>query len=208
MLILYAFATPNSLKPIIALEELSLPYDLRPVDLRKGEQRGEAFRAMNPNGKVPVLVDDDPATGALTMGESAAILVHLAEKSGQLLPAETTARAKVFEQLFFHASSVSPAFLQAFLVALQKDADPRAKEHALTEVNCVLGLLDRVLADDEHVAGQAYSIADIAHYGWLWRHQAIGANFDAFPHVFRWFEQVSARPAVQAAIIKLAVLTV
>jgi GST-like protein len=108
MLTLHAFATPNSLKPAIALEEMGLPYHLQPVDLRKGEQRSDAFRAMNPNSKVPVLVDGD-----LVLSESAAILVHLAETSGQLLPTAPAARAKVFEQLFFHASAVSPAFLQA-----------------------------------------------------------------------------------------------
>jgi GST-like protein len=201
MLTLHAYATPNSLKPVIALEELGLPYDLQPVDLRRGEQRSDAFRAMNLNGKVPVLVDD-----ALVLGESAAILVHLAEKTGRLMPTEATARAKGFEQLFFHASGVSPAFLQAFLVVIQKHPDPIARDRASKEVDRVLGILDQVLAHDTHVAGDAYSIADIAHFGWLWRHQAIGATLDSVPNVARWFAQVSARAPVQAAIAKITAL--
>lgn len=201
MLTLHAFATPNSLKPVIALEELGLPYNLQPVDLRRGEQRGDVFRAMNPNGKVPVLVDDE-----LVLGESAAILVHLAEKTGQLMPTEAIARAKIFEQLFFHASGVSPAFLQAFLVAIQKEPDPIARDRASKEVDRVLGVLDQVLARDVHVAGDAYSIADIAHFGWLWRHQAIGATLDSVPNVARWFAQVFARAPVQSAIAKIAAL--
>jgi len=156
---------------------------------------------MNPNGAVPVLVDD-----ALVLGESAAILVHLAEKNGQLLPAAAADRAKVFEQLFFHASGVSPAFLQAFLVAMQKQPDGLAKERVLSEVNRVLDVLDLQLARHEHVSGQDYSIADIAHFGWLWRHQAIGATLDEVPNVARWFAQMSARAAVQSAITRVAAL--
>jgi GSH-dependent disulfide-bond oxidoreductase len=201
MLTLYAFATPISLKAAIALEELELAYELKPVDLRKGDQRGDAFRAMNPNGKVPVLVDGD-----LILSESAAILVHLAERSGQLLPAEPVARARVFEQLFFHASGVSPAFLQAFLIAIAEEPDELARARALAEVNRVLGVLDRLLTRHEHVAGPEYSIADIAHYGWLWRHQAISAALDRFPDVNRWFAQMSARPAVQAATARITAL--
>jgi GST-like protein len=204
MLTLHAFPTPNSLKPLIALEELGLPYKLQPVDLRKGEQRDEGFRAMNPNSKVPVLVDGDATNGGLVLSESAAILVHLAEQNGQLLPTETAARAKVFEQLFFHASGVSPAFLQAFLVAIQKEPDALAQAKALKEVDRVLGVLDQVIGQNEYVAGDTYSIADIAHFGWIWRHQAIGANLDGFPNVDRWYEVVSARRAVQSAIAKIA----
>jgi len=206
MLTLHAFATPNSLKPVIALEELGLPYELSPIDLRKGEQRGESFRLMNRNGKVPVLIDSDLSGSELVLSESAAILVHLAEKCGQLLPTETAARAKVFEQLFFHASGVSPAFLQAFLVTIQKE-HALARDRAMKEVDRVLDVLDQVLAEHDHVAGQAYTIADVAHFGWLWRHAAIGANLAGFPNVDRWFTQVSARPAVQSAISKIATLT-
>jgi GSH-dependent disulfide-bond oxidoreductase len=206
MLTLHAFTTPNSLKPLIALEELGLTYSLQPVDLRKGEQRSDAFRSLNPNGKVPVLTDLDPAGHGLVLSESAAILVHLAEQAEQLLPTERNARAKVFEQLLFHASGVSPAFLQAFLVAIQKEPDEAARERALKEVDRVLGVLDQMLGDTKYVAGQAYTIADIAHFGWVWRHAAVGASLDQFAHVARWYEQLSARPAVQSAIAKITTL--
>lgn len=105
MIEVHAFATPNSIKVLIALEEMALPYELKAVNVRKGEQKTDAFLAINPNGKVPVLVD-----GGFVLTESAAILIYLAEKTGRLLPKDGVARARVFEQLFFHASGLSPAF--------------------------------------------------------------------------------------------------
>ncbi|WGS45434.1 glutathione S-transferase family protein [Burkholderia sp. JSH-S8] len=204
---LHAFATANSVKATIALEEMGLDYRLVPVDLRRGEQKSDAFKAMNPNAKVPVLVDRSvPGHGDVVLGESAAILVHLAEKTGQLLPQDGPARGKVFEQLFFHASGVSPAFLQAFLVAIQASPQPDAKARALAEVDRTLGVLDHVLAHQPYVAGDAYSIADIAHFGWVWRHDAVGATLDAFPSVARWHDEISARPAVVTAIAKTVAL--
>lgn len=208
MLTLHAFATPNSLKPAIALEELGLPYELRAVDLRKGEQRGRGFLAMSRNGKVPVLIDDDLETGSQALGESAAILVHLAERGGALLPLDAAGRAKVFEQLFFHASAVSPAFLEAFLLSMRTEPDAIGRERALKEVVRVLAVLDQSLEDREHVAGHAYTIADIAHFGWLWRHHAIGLDLDRFPNLARWFAAIFARPAVQTAITRITALAV
>jgi GST-like protein len=113
MLEVYAFPTPNSVKVPIALEEMGLDYQLVAVDLRKGEQKTDAFRAMNPVAKVPVLVDRSVLGSAdVVLSESAPILVYLAEKTGQLLPKDGLNRSKVFEQLFFHASALSPAFLR------------------------------------------------------------------------------------------------
>ncbi|RDS81909.1 glutathione S-transferase family protein [Dyella psychrodurans] len=208
MLEVLAFATPNSVKVPIALEEMGLDYKLIPVNLRQGDQKTDAFRAMNPNAKVPVLIDRSSKSGEgdLVLSESAAILVHLAEKTGQLLPKEGVHRGKVFEQLFFHASGLSPAFLQAFGVALQSSPQPEAKARALAEVDRVLGVLDHGLKHHRYVAGDAYSIADIAHFGWVWRHQAIGVSLDKFPSVTRWYNDVSARPAVVTAIGKTLAL--
>lgn len=207
MLDVYAFSTPNSLKVPIALEEMGLDYRLIPVSLRRGEQRSEHFRALNPNAKVPVLVDSAANDDAgLTLSESAAILVYLAETHGHLLPREPGARAKVFEQLFFHASGVGPAFLQAFLATLQQPPQLDAQAKALAEVERVLGVLDTALAAHRHVAGDAYTIADIAHFGWLWRHEAVGAPLGKFPHVARWYADVAARPAVVTAIAKTVAL--
>ncbi|HDR9583233.1 TPA: glutathione S-transferase family protein [Burkholderia stabilis] len=203
----FAFATPNSVKVPIALEEMGVEYRLVPVDLRRGEQKTDAFRAMNPDAKVPVLVDRSAAgEGDIVVSESAAILVYLAEKTAQLLPASGSQRGKVFEQLFFHASGVSPAFLQAFRVAMHASPEPDAKARALAEVDRTLGVLDRVLDRSRYVAGDTYSIADIAHFGWLWRHQAIGATLDRFPSVARWYDEISARPAVVTAVEKTLAL--
>jgi GST-like protein len=201
MLEVHAYATPNSLKVPIALEEMGLDYQLVPVNLRQGEQKTDAFKAINPNGKVPVLID-----AGVVLGESAAILVHLAEKSGQLLPEDPALRGKVFEQLFFHASGVSPAFLQAFLIAIQSSPQAEAQARALAEVDRVLGVLDHILSSQRYVAGDAYSIADIAHFAWIWRHQAVGASLDKFPFVSRWYAGIHARPAVGKAIEKTMAL--
>lgn len=207
MLEVHAFATPNSVKIPIALEEMGLDYRLVPVNLRLGEQKTDAFKAMNPNAKVPVLIDRSVlGDGEVVLSESAAILVHLAEKTGQLLPKDGPQRGKVFEQLFFHASGLSAAFLQAFLVAIQPSPQPEAKAHALAEVDRTLGVLNHGLAHHRYVAGDAYSIADIAHFGWVWRHQAIGATLDKFPLIARWYDAVSARPAVVTAIAKTLAL--
>ncbi len=207
MLEVFAFATPNSVKVTIALEETGLDYRLVPVNLRQGAQKTDTFKAMNPNAKVPVLVDRSaPGDGELILSESAAILVHLAEKTGQLLPKDGPQRGKVFEQLFFHASGLGPAFLQAFLVAMQPSPQPEAKARALSEVDRALGVLNHSLERHPYVAGDAYSIADIAHFGWVWRHQAIGAALDRSPFVARWYDEISARPAVVTAIAKTLAL--
>lgn len=207
MIDVHAYATPNSLKVPIALEEMGLDYRLFPINLRHGEQRAEAFRAMNPNAKVPVLVDRaDAQAKGIVLSESAAILVYLAEKTGQLLPTEPAQRAKVFEQLFFHASGVSPAYLGAFLVAMQSSPQPEAKSKALAEVERVLGVLEHALKSRQYVAGDTYTIADIAHFGWIWRSEAVGASLANFPSVGRWFNGILARPAVKTAIDKTTAL--
>lgn len=202
MIEVYAFATPNSVKVPIALEELGLPYELRAVNVRKGEQKDAAFVALNPNGKVPVLVDD-----GFVLTESAAILVHLAEKTGKLLPSDGQARARVFEQLFFHASALSPAFGNAgFFKRSSPEPQPIAETRFTTEAERILGLIDRRLADQAFVAGAAFTIADIAHFGWLWRRQFPGLTLDGRPHLARWYETVAERPAVQRAISRVEAL--
>lgn len=207
MIEVYAYATPNSLKVPIALEEMGLDYRLVPVNLRQGAQRADTFKAINPNGKVPVLIDHPAAEDAgIVLSESAAILVYLAEKTGQLLPHDAAQRGKVFEQLFFHASAVSPAYLQAFLVSIQSPLQLEAKAKALAEVERVLGVLDQALQSHLYVAGASYSIADIAHFGWIWRTQAVGASLDQFPSVARWYDAMLARPAVATAIGKTLAL--
>jgi GSH-dependent disulfide-bond oxidoreductase len=204
MIEVHAFATPNSVKVPIALEEMGLAYELKPVNVRKGEQNGSAFIALNPNSKLPVLVDDvDRERFVLT--ESAAILVYLAEKTGRLLPESGVARARVFEQLFFHASGLSPAFGNAgFFKRASPEPQPIAEARFTSEAERILGLLDARLAEQAFVAGDDFTIADIAFFPWI---QA-GSMFpftadlplDANANLKRWLERVRARPAVQKGL--------
>ncbi|KAA0596090.1 GST-like protein [Azospirillum lipoferum] len=199
MIELYAFATPNSVKVPIALEEMGLSYDLKPINIRQGEQKAADFLALNPNGKVPVLVD-----GALVLTESAAILVHLAEKTGRLLPRDGMDRARVFEQLFFHASALSPAFGNAgFFKRLAAEPQPLAEARFTAEANRVLDRIDALLGERRFVAGDDFTIADIAHFGWLWRREFPGMTLDGRPNLVRWFDTVAARPAVRRAIARV-----
>ncbi|WP_417843520.1 glutathione S-transferase family protein [Thalassospira sp.] len=199
MIEVYAFATPNSVKVLVALEELGLAYDLKAVNVRKGEQREEAFLSLNPNGKVPVLVDD-----SLVLTESAAILVYLAEKAGRFLPTSGAARARVFEQLFFHASALSPAFGNAgFFKRSSPEPQPIAEARFTAEAERILGLLDNKLSTQAFVAGNEFTIADIAHFGWLWRRQFPGLTLDSHHNLSRWYEAVMARPAIQRAIARV-----
>ncbi|WP_280529117.1 glutathione S-transferase family protein [Burkholderia perseverans] len=201
----HAFATPNSVKVPIALEELGVPYQLHAVNVRAGEQRHEAFLALNPNGKVPVLAEAD---GGFVLTESAAILVHLAERHGALLPVEPRARARTFEQLFVHASGLGPAFGRAghFRRAAPADGSAYAIERFAGEAERQLRLLDRVLGEHRFASGDSYTIADIAHFGWLWRRGFAGIELTDAPNVARWYDEIAARAAVAAAIAKVEAL--
>ncbi|MGV1793587.1 glutathione S-transferase family protein [Rhizobium sp. A37_96] len=206
MIEVYAFATPNSVKVPIALEEMGLAYELKPVNVRKGEQKDAAFLALNPNGKVPVLVDDIDGH-RLVVTESAAVLVYLAEKTDKLLPQGAAARARVFEQLFFHASGLSPAFGNAgFFKRSSPEPQPVAEARFSGEAERILGLLDAKLASQAFVAGDSFTIADIAHFGWLWRRQFPGVTLDGWPNLSRWYEEIASRPAVQRAIARVEAL--
>ena len=207
MLDVYAFATPNSVKVPIALEELGLAYTLHGVNIRKGEQKLPEFLTVNANGKVPVLVDSEAESGAMVLTESAAILVYLAEKTGKLLPAHGVARARVFEQLFFHASGLGPAFGNAgYFQKLAPEQIPHAIERFKTEAKRVLVLLDKTLANSAYVAGDSLSIADIAHFGWLWRREFVGLDFSDTPHLARWYDLLESRPSFQRGVAQVNAL--
>lgn len=201
----YAFATPNSVKVPIALEELGLDYRLHAVNVRQGKQKTPDFMALNPNAKVPVLVDSDADGGRLVLTESAAILVYLAEKTGRLLPTSGVGRTRVFEQLFFHASSLGPAFGQAgFFQRQATEKQPLAIERFAAEAKRTLGVLDGVLATRPFVAGAEFTIADIAQFGWLWRREFAGVDLETAPNVARWYAAVESRPAVGCAIQRVS----
>ncbi len=205
MIDLYAFATPNSIKVPIALEELGAAYALRPVNIRQGEQKLPAFLALNPNGKVPVIVDSDGPNGQpITITESAAIILYLARKFGGLIPASETGKVRMFEWLFFHASGLGPAFGQSgYFQKLAPERIPAAIDRFEGEARRTLKVLDGRLAQAEYLAGEDYSIADVANFGWIWRREFAGVDIEATPHVARWYAAIAARPATTRAIAKL-----
>ena len=204
MIDLYAFATPNSVKVPIGLEEIGADYRLNKVNVRAGEQKTPDFLALNPNGKVPVLVDSDGPGGApVTITESAAILIYLAEKFGKLIPSDSVKRVRMFEWMFFHASGIGPAFGNAgYFQKLAPSVAPLAIERFSAEAKRTLAVLDQRLAQVEYLADE-YSIADIVNFGWIWRREFAGVDFAEAPNVGRWYAKLEAREAVQRAIAKL-----
>lgn len=207
MLKVYAFATPNSVRIPIALEELGLPYELAPVNVRTGEQKTESFRGLNPNAKVPVLVDTDDGGTPFVLTESGAILIYLAEKAGRLLPSHGAGRYRVFEQILFHGTGIGPALGQSGYFQRQApDIVPFAIERFGNEVARTLRVLDGVLANAHYVAGDAYSIADIAHFGWMWRREFANVDLTATPNIARWYAQMMARQAVIRALERVTAL--
>jgi GST-like protein len=205
---LYAFSTPNSVRVPIALEELDLPYEIEAVNVRKGEQKQPDYLAINPNGKVPVLVDTDGPSGEpLTLSESGAILVYLAEKTGKLLPRSGVGRTRVFEQMFFHLTGIGPAFGQlGFFKRQASEQVPFAIARFQAESERVLAVLEGVLSQRRYVAGDDFTIADITHFGWLWRREFAGIDFTNTPDIGRWYDEIAARSPVQRALARVAAL--
>ena len=198
MMELYTDSSPNGFKATIALAELGLPYRLRHVRIEQGEHRLPAFLALNPHGRIPVLVDHD---AGITVFESAAILLYLAEKTGRLLPAQPQQRWAAITWLAFHAASMGPMLGQRvhFEIA-QGGANAAATAHFRQLSEAALATMDGRLAGNAYLAGDEYSIADIASFGWLHIAQLVGFDFSAWPHVGAWYARVAARPAVQLGI--------
>lgn len=205
MIELYSANTPNGLKVPIALEELDAEYRLIKVDLSKGEQKRPAFLALNPNGRIPVLVDlDGPGAQPLSLAESGAILLYLAQKHGALLPQDLHEYQRAMEYLFLQVASVGPMFGQAgWFLRSAPEPVPLAIERYRNESLRLTGLLDERLAEVPWLAGSHYSIADIMHFSWLRVADYAGVDLDKFPHVRAWVERISARPAVQRALARL-----
>jgi GST-like protein len=194
MIDLYTWTTPNGQKASIALEELTLPYELHPIDITKDEQFDPAFLQIAPNNKIPAIVDRD--TG-LRLMESGAILVYLAEKTGKLLPREGEARYRVLEWLMWQMGGAGPMLGQAHhFLRFQKGKAPYAEERFRNEARRLYGVLDRRLQDRAFVA-DAFSIADIAIWPWVARFQWQEIDLNDFPDVKRWYLDVAARPSVQ-----------
>jgi GSH-dependent disulfide-bond oxidoreductase len=199
MLHLHTDSSPNGFKATIALEELGLPYVLHHVRLEAGQNRRPEFLALNPHGRIPVLVDDQ---SGITLFESAAILLYLAERTGRLIPPDAPGRWAAITWLMFHSASMGPALgnrVQFELLEAQKHAQPIARFRRLT--NDAAATLDARLGDNEYLAGSTYSIADIATFGWLHIARIVDFDFGALPNLARWHEKVAMRPGVRRGIV-------
>jgi len=197
MIELYTWTTPNGRKVSIMLEETGLPYNVHPVDIGKGEQFRPDFVAINPNSKIPAIIDSDGPGGApLAVFESGAILIYLAEKTGKLLPRDPVARIAALQWLMFQMGGVGPMFGQAhhFLRAAPEPV-PYGIERYTKETRRLYGVLERRLGEAEYLAGD-YSIADIATFPWVARHEWHKVELAEFPQVARWYAAIAARPAV------------
>jgi GST-like protein len=197
MIELYYFPSPNGIKVAIMLEETGLPYVVRPVDIGRGEQFHPAFLAINPNNKIPAVVDAD--TG-LRVFESGAILLHLAEKSGRFLAADTGRRTETLNWLFWQMAGLGPMAGQAHhFRAFAPERIPYAIQRYTDEVNRLYGVMEQRLAAHEYLADD-YSIADMACWPWIAHHERQGQDLADFPAVGRWFGVIARRPAVVRAL--------
>jgi GSH-dependent disulfide-bond oxidoreductase len=201
MIDLYYWPTPNGHKITMLLEETSIPYTIKPVNIGKGEQFLAEFLTLSPNNRMPAIVDHTPLErGApISVFESGAILLYLAEKSEQFIPSDARGRAEVLQWLFWQVGGLGPMLGQNHhFTRYAPETVPYAIDRYLKETNRLYGVLDRRLADREFVAG-AYSIADMAAYPWIVPFELQGQTLEDFPHVKRWFEAIRSRPATLRA---------
>jgi glutathione S-transferase/GST-like protein len=198
MIDLYTAATPNGWKVSILLEELGLPYTLHPIDLASGAQKEPWFTAINPNGRIPAIVDRDE--GDFAVFESGAIMLYLAEKTGRLLPAEAKARSRVVQWLMFQMGGVGPMMGQANVFTRYfPEQIPSVIDRYRRESRRLFEVLDRQLAEHEYLAGD-YSIADIANWSWVHLHEWPGIDIGGLDHLSRWIDTIAARPAVRKGV--------
>ena len=198
MIDLHYWPTPNGHKITIFLEEVGLAYQIKPVNIGKGEQFQPDFLKIAPNNRMPAIVDHAPADGGapLSVFESGAILTYLAEKTGKFLPHELRARVRVLEWLNWQMGGLGPmAGQNHHFSQYAPEKIPYAIDRYVKETNRLYGVLDRQLAQHPFVAGD-YSIADMACYPWIVPHDRQGQKLEDFPHVKRWFESLQSRPAV------------
>ncbi len=200
MIDLYYWATPNGYKPRLLLEEAGLEYRIIPVDIRAGEQFRPEFLAIAPNNRIPAIVDHAPADGGdpLSLFESGAILLYLADKTGRFIPADVRGRAEVLQWLFWQMGGLGPmAGQNGHFNVYAPEKVPYAIDRYTRETARLYGVLDKRLADREYVAGSEYTIADMAIYPWIVPHEAHMQNLDDTPNLKRWFERIGAREATQ-----------
>ncbi len=196
---LYTWTTPNGRKVSIMLEELGLDYTVHPINIGKDEQFAPDFLAISPNNKIPAIVDSDgPKTMPFPLFESGAILIYLAEKTGKLIPEDNIARYRCLEWLMWQMGGFGPMLGQAHhFRRFAKERVPYAIERYTNETKRLYNVLDRRLGEVEYLAGEAYTIADIATFPWAARHEWHGVDLPDFPNVERWYKTLAARPAVE-----------
>jgi GSH-dependent disulfide-bond oxidoreductase len=206
MIEVYSWATPNGHKVHIMLEECGLPYRVIPVDIGAGEQFRPEFLAISPNNKIPAIVDSQgPDGGPISLFESGAILIYLAAKTGRFMPESINARYEVLQWLMFQMGSVGPMLGQAhhFRVYAPEKIDYAINRYT-NEARRLYGVMDKRLARSRYIGGTQYSIADIAIFPWLrsWKNQ--GIDWDDYPHLRGWFDEIAGRPAVVRGVAVLA----
>jgi GST-like protein len=206
MIDLHYWTTPNGHKITIFLEEAGLPYRIVPVNIGKGDQFKPEFLAISPNNRIPAIVDHDPPGGGgpISIFESGAILLYLAEKTGRFVPADLRGRVEVTQWLFWQMAGLGPmAGQNHHFSQYAPERIPYATDRYVKETNRLYGVLNKRLADRPFVAG-TYSIADMAAYPWIVPHKNQGQRLEDFPNLKRWFEAIKTRPAVIRAYDRAA----
>jgi GST-like protein len=206
MIDLYALTSPNVQKIYIMLEETKLPYKEHFVDVWKGEQYGPDFTKINPNSKIPAIVDSEgPGGKPYTVFESGAILMYLAEKSGQFLPKDMAKRYDVLQWLMFQLTGIGPMFGQFthFKMFAPKGDNAYSMTRYQTEVKRLYEVMEKRLGEAPYLGGAEYSIADIATFPWARNHDAQGVKWEDNPNLARWFKAIDERPGVKAALAKI-----
>ncbi len=195
---LYYWPTPNGQKASIFLEELGLPYEVRPVNITAGDQFEPEFLKISPNNKMPAIVDPEgPDGGPISVFESGAILIYLAEKTGRFLPADPRGRYRVLEWLMFQMGSVGPMLGQAHhFRQYAPETIPYAIGRYTDEAARIYRVIDRRLSESEYIAADDYTLADVAVFPWLVSHENQGQDLADYPNLERWYEAVEGRPAV------------
>ena len=209
MIELYTWSTPNGRKVSIMLEECALPYNVHKINIGTNrEQFAPEYLKINPNGKIPSIVDPDGPDGKpYSMMESGAILIYLALKTGKFLPQSERGKYDALQWLMFQMGSVGPMFGQAHhFMRAKKDEVPYGTERYGNEAKRLYGVMERQLQANEYLSGAEYTIADIATYPWTRNHDAQGVKWEDNPNLARWFNAINERPAVKAALAKIGVI--
>ncbi len=199
MIELYTWSTPNGRKVSIMLEEIGVPYTVHAVNITRGEQFDPAFLRISPNNKIPAIIDTD---GGMSLMESGAILLYLAELSGRFLPTAPATRWRTLEWLMWQMGGIGPLLGQAHhFLHFNRGKAPYAEQRYAGEAERLYGVLDRRLQHSAYLAGDEYTIADIATWPWISRFAWQGIDLARFPDACRWYRAIAARPAVQRGFV-------